>query len=158
MSSFGCVAGALVDEQRQRAGDRDDGEDEVDVHRVAPVEAYCVSTPPSSRPTEAPLPAIAPKMPNALLRSRRSVKVVVSSDSAAGASSAPNAPCTARAATSIPKRLRGAADRGGDREADQAGDERPLAAEQVADPAAEQQQAAERERVGGDDPLAVCRW
>ena len=40
-------------------------------------------------------------------------------------------------------------------EAEQAGDEHPLAAEQVADPAAEQQQAAERQRVGGDDPLAV---
>ena len=32
---------------------------------------------------------------------------------------------------------------------------RPLAAEQVAEPAAEQQQAAERERVRGDDPLAL---
>ena len=44
---------------------------------------------------------------------------------------------------------------GGAGEAEQAGDERPLAAEQVGDPAAEQQQAAERERVGGDHPLAV---
>ena len=51
--------------------------------------------------------------------------------------------------------LRGAAERGCTGEAEQAGDERPLAAEQVGDPAAEQQQAAERERVGGDDPLAV---
>jgi len=31
----------------------------------------------------------------------------------------------------------------------------PLAAEQVAETAAEQQQAAERERIGGDDPLPV---
>ena len=53
-----------------------------------------------------------------------------------------------------PEALRGAAERGCTGEADQAGDERPLAAEQVGDPAAEQQQAAERERVGGDDPLA----
>ena len=45
--------------------------------------------------------------------------------------------------------------RGG--EADQAGDEGPLAPEEVADLPAHQQQAAERERVGGDDPLAVLR-
>jgi hypothetical protein len=51
--------------------------------------------------------------------------------------------------------LRGAAERGRAGEAEQAGDERPLAPEQVGDPAAEQQQAAERERVRRDDPLAV---
>ena len=51
--------------------------------------------------------------------------------------------------------MRRSADRGGEGEADQAGDERPLAAEDVTDLAAEQQQAAERQRVGGDDPLAV---
>ncbi len=64
---------------------------------------YWVSSPPRSRPTEAPLPAMAPKMPNARLRSRVSVNVVVSRDSAAGASSAPKAPWKARAAASIPK-------------------------------------------------------
>ena len=35
-------------------------------------------------------------------------------------------------------------------------DERPLAAEEVGEPAAEQQQAAEGQRVGGDDPLPVA--
>ena len=40
-------------------------------------------------------------------------------------------------------------------EAQQADDEGPLAPEQVPDPAAEQQQRAERQRVGGDHPLAV---
>ena len=60
-----------------------------------------VSTPPSKRPTDAPLPAMAPKMPNALPRSLASTKVVVSSDSAAGASSAPNSPCSTRAPVSI---------------------------------------------------------
>ena len=42
-------------------------------------------------------------MPNAFPRSAGSVNVVVSSDSAAGASSAPKAPCSARAPTSMPK-------------------------------------------------------
>ena len=36
-------------------------------------------------------------------------------------------------------------------------DERPLATEQIAELAAQQQQAAERQRVGGDDPLPVAR-
>ncbi len=42
-------------------------------------------------------------MPKAFARSPGNVNVVVSRLSAAGASSAPNAPCTARAATSMPK-------------------------------------------------------
>ena len=50
--------------------------------------------------------------------------------------------------------LRGAADGGRGGEAEQADDERPLAAEEVAELAAEQQQAAEGQRVGRDDPLA----
>jgi hypothetical protein len=51
--------------------------------------------------------------------------------------------------------LRGTTGGGRAREAEQAGDERPLAAEQIGDPAAEQQQTAEGQRVGGDHPLAV---
>ena len=49
--------------------------------------------------------------------------------------------------------LRCAADGGRGGEAEQAGDERPLAAEEVAELAAQQQQAAEGERVGRHDPL-----
>ncbi len=63
--------------------------------------AYSVSTPPSSRPTADPPPAIAPYTAKALARSVVSVKRTVSSASAAGASSAPKAPCNARAAKSI---------------------------------------------------------
>ena len=59
--------------------------------------------PPSSRPTDAPAVATAAKMPNAFGRSGESANVTVSSDSADGASSAPNAPCSARAATRTPK-------------------------------------------------------
>ena len=65
-------------------------------------DRVCVSTPPSRSPTEVPLAAIALKMPNALGRSGELWKVMVSSDSAEGASSAPNDPCSARAATSTP--------------------------------------------------------
>src|SRR5271165_3580322 len=65
--------------------------------------SVCVSTPPRISPTDAPPPAIAPKMPNALARSGEPANVTGSSDNADGASSAPNAPCSARAPTSIPK-------------------------------------------------------
>src|ERR1700736_3660941 len=62
-----------------------------------------VSTPPSSRPIAPPPPPIAPHTANALPRSSGSVNVVVRSDSAAGANSAANTPCSARAATSTLK-------------------------------------------------------
>ena len=83
------------------------------------------------------------------------MNVVVSSDSAAGASSAPNTPCSARAATSTPKLSAAPPSAEAHGEAGEADDEGALAAEEVAEAAAEQQQAAEGERVGGDDPLAV---
>ena len=66
-------------------------------------DSACVSTPPSSSPTDAPPPAIAPKMPNAFARSGEPANVTVNSDSADGASSAPKIPCSPRAATSMPK-------------------------------------------------------
>ena len=51
-----------------------------------------------------------------------------------------------------------AAEQRGDGEDGDADHEHPAAAEEVAEPAAEQQQAAEGERVGGDDPgqVAAC--
>ena len=114
-----------------------------------------VSTPPSSSPIAAPAPPIAPQIPNAVARSRGSVNVVLTRESAAGAISAANTPCSPRAATSIAEALRRAADyrRGG--ESDRAGDKQPLAAEQIAEPPTGEQQAAERQRVRGHDPLAA---
>ncbi len=61
-----------------------------------------MSAPPRRRPNAPPVPAIAPKTPNAFPRSAGSVNVVVSSESAAGASIAAKTPCSARADTSIP--------------------------------------------------------
>src|SRR5215469_1239312 len=66
-------------------------------------DRYSVRNPPSSSPTAPPAPAMAPKTPNALPRSAGSANVTVSVDSAAGASSAPNAPCKPRPITSIAK-------------------------------------------------------
>jgi hypothetical protein len=82
------------------------------------------------------------------------VNVSASSDSTVGASSAANA--LDRPGRDQDREVwGGAARRGRGREAHQPGEERPLPAERVREPAAEQQQAAERQRVGGDDPLPL---
>jgi len=97
-----------------------------------------------------------PEMPNALPRSFGSLNVVVSSDSAAGASSAPNAPWQARR-DQHGEAGRRSADGGHGGEPDQPGEEGDLAADQVGEATAEQQQGAERQRVGGHHPLPVHR-
>src|SRR3954451_4502432 len=61
---------------------------------------YEVSTPPSRTPAAPPLPDAAPQMPIARLRSRASLKLVISNESPAGAKSAPPRPCTPRNAIS----------------------------------------------------------
>ena len=61
--------------------------------------------PPSSTPTAAPLPPIAPQIPSALFRSEPSSNVVVMIESAAGERIAAPRPCTARAAISMPSEV-----------------------------------------------------
>ena len=117
--------------------------------------AYWVSMPPSSTPAAPPEPATAPHTPSARLRSAPSAKVVVTIDSAAGERIAAPRPCTARAATSQPWALREAAGQRGGGEEDEAGHEHAPAAEQVGQAPAQQQEAAEGERVGVDDPGEV---
>src|ERR1700761_6875033 len=116
-------------------------------------ERYWVRMPPSSRLTAAPEPATAPKTPKALPRSCGSVKVTVRSERAAGARIAPNSPCTPRATTRTAKDGAGPPAAGGVRKPIHPADEGPLAAEDVGDPATQQEQRAEGQRVGGDDPL-----
>ena len=60
-----------------------------------------MSTPPRIRPTPPPPAATEPKTPKARPRSRGSWKVLTRVPRADGARMAPNAPCSARAATSI---------------------------------------------------------
>ena len=59
-----------------------------------------VSTPPRMAPAAAPDPATAPQMPSARLRSGPGAKIVITSESAAGATSAAPRPWPAREATS----------------------------------------------------------
>jgi hypothetical protein len=101
----------------------------------------------------APVPAIAPKMPNALPRSIGSVNVGEQAEGRRGQQRAEQA--LRRAGRD--QHLEGAGcttDGGGDGEPEQAADEGPFAPEQIAEAAAEEEQRAERQRVGGDDPLA----
>ena len=93
--------------------------------------------------------------PNALARSLGSWNVTVISASAAGASSAAKPPCRARAAISGPPVGARPPTQGGDREAEQTDDEGAPTSPVVGDATAEQQQAAEGQGVGGDDPLHV---
>ena len=93
-----------------------------------------------------------PKTPIALARSAGSVKRVMISESATAETTAPPSPCTARAAIEHALRAREPARQRGDREERDADQEEPPVAEEVAQPAAEQQEAAEREHVGVHDP------
>ena len=71
-------------------------------HSTHSQPAYSVRMPPSSTPAAPPEPATAPQTPIALLRSEPSVNITVTSESAAGESSAAPRPWAARAAISTP--------------------------------------------------------
>ena len=83
------------------------------------------------------------------------MNVVVSSDSADGTSSAANAPWQARAVISMVKLTDAPPMAETPANPTRPARERDLAAQQVGQPAAEQQQAAERQGVGSDHPLPV---
>ena len=92
-------------------------------------------------------------MPSALLRSRPSAKVVISSDSAAGASSAPPRPWSARNAMSDPSdQARPHSSELSEKTPSPTRKQAPPT-EEVCKPTAEEQGAAEHDRVGGDHPL-----
>ena len=112
-----------------------------------------VSRPPTSRPTAAPPMLIAAYTPIARLRGGPSGNVVVTSDSAVGATIAPPTPCSARAASDQALRRGKSASQRREREQDDAGDEHPAAAKNVSGPPTEQEQPAERQRIGVDHPL-----
>ena len=76
-------------------------------------------------------------------------------DSAAGETSAPPRPCRRAERDELPGVGREPVEQGGDREEDHAGDEDALAAEDVGRAPAEQQEAAEQQRVAVHDPLQV---
>ena len=111
-----------------------------------------VSTPPASRPIEAPAEPTKPKTPIAFacsprLREHRHDHP----EDHGGAERAADALHEARGDQHLRARCQPAQQRG-EREHGQAGEEDLAAADQVAEPAGEQQQAAERDQVRVDDP------
>ena len=118
-------------------------------------ENTCVRRPPRIRPTAEPPIAIAAHTPSALARSLPSANVVEMIDSAAGEIRAAPRPWTAREAISIPELTDTPARNEADGEDDKANQEEPLAPEEVAGAAAEQQEPAEEEGVGVHDPLEI---
>jgi len=119
--------------------------------------AYFVRMPPKSTPAAAPLPPIAPQMPSALLRSEPSSNVVVMIASVAGDTIAAPTPCTARAAISTPIEPARPQTMRRKRKQRHPDHEHPAATEEISCSPAQQQEPAERDRVGVDDPLAGRR-
>ena len=99
-----------------------------------------------------PPAATKPKTPIALARSAVSVNRLIISESETAETTAPPRPCTARAATRSALRAREPAGDRRDREERDPDQEHPPVAEEVTEPSAEQEEAAEGEQVGVHDP------
>ena len=114
---------------------------------------YSVSTPPSSTPTAPPAPETAPHTASALLRSVALGEGRGEDRECRGrdhrGAEALNRACADQEAAGRCK----AAGQRCDREDAEARHEHPATAEQVGTPAAQQQEPAERQRVGARDPL-----
>ena len=118
-------------------------------------EAYWVSKPPRTRPMAAPPPATAPYTPNARARSFGSVNVTVSKRQGGRGHYGRERALQGPGPEEHRPVLRQPTQSGGGGEAEEADDEHPLAAHEVGYPPADQQQAAERQRVRRQGPLAV---
>ena len=114
-----------------------------------------VSQPPRIRPMAAPMPDMVAYAAIARLRWGPAGNVVVIRASAAGAASAAPTPCRPREPSSSASFWREAAEQRSDREDGQAGHEQQAPSVEVAEAAAEEQQATEGERVAGHDPGQV---
>ena len=147
------AAVALRSRAARRAPTSDHGEADRDVDEQHPAPGRPLGEHAAEIRPRAPPPIdTAVKRPSARIRSRPSGNIVVSRASEDGAASAPPTPCRARAASRKPPAGGEAAEQRGDDEHGDAGEEGAAAAEEVAGPGAEQQQAAEGQRVGVEDP------
>ena len=111
-----------------------------------------VRTPPSSTPMRRRPTATKPKMPIAFARSAGSVNSVIISESETADATAPPSPCTARAPTSSPCVVDRPQHERRQREERDPDQEQPPVTEEVAEPPAEEQEAAEGEQVRVHDP------
>ena len=99
-----------------------------------------------------PPAATNPKTPIAFARSTGSVKRLIISDNDTAETIAPPRPCTARAPTRSCLRGREPTGERGDGEQRDPDQEQPPVPVEIAEPPAEQEEAAEGEQVGVDDP------
>ena len=115
-------------------------------------EAESTIWPPMIGPARIPIPPHAVHVPIAPPRSSLG-KTDTMMASAAGVSSAPETPCSARADDEDPDRRRRRAQRRADAEPGHAGGEHPSLAQAVGQRAGEQDERAQRQQVGVGDPL-----
>ena len=122
------------------------------IRKIARHEATETSQPPASGPIRNEIPVQAVQVPIAAPRSSPS-KVAVIVASAAGVSSAPAIPWSPRPRISVVPFRASAQSSEVTPNAPSAQQEDALAAEEIAERAADEDQRAEREQVGVDDPL-----
>ena len=118
-------------------------------------ERVSTRMPPSRRPTAPPPTAIAAQTPSAFVRSEPSLKVAVTIESAAGETSAAPRPCRPRLTISHVEPVATAQSSEADVKSTRPMRKTFLRPGQVARAPAEEQEAAEHQRVGVDDPLQV---
>ena len=121
------------------------------IQKIHCQESPLTTAPPMTGPSATPRPLTPDQMPSATPRCP-SGNASESSVSVSGNTSAPPAPCTARAAIRVLVGCDGGR-RGGGREDAQSDREHPPATEAVAQRGAGHQQDGERQRVRVDDPL-----
>ena len=114
---------------------------------------YSVSAPPAIRPMAPPAPEMAPYTPNAFARSLRLGEGRGDQGEHGRGEDGGEDALQGTGAEQPAGVLRRAAEGGCGGEAEQPDEERALAADEVSDSAAEQEQAAEREGVSGEGPL-----
>ena len=119
--------------------------------------AYSVSTPPSSTPMAAPEPAIAPRIPRALFRSEPSCEGHRDDREDRRRQRGAGESLQGARRDEHPRRGGEPAEERDEGEERQSGHEHLAPPEQVAHATTEQQESAERQRVGADDPLEVLR-
>ena len=144
----------FVPQEGERAGDDGGGEQDVDVHDPAPVEQLCQYAA-EQQPDRGAAAADRAVDAERLVPLRALGKGGGQEREGGGGKQRARCALERSRAGEHRERLRRSAQRRGECEAGGAADQRPLAAEEVAQFAAEQEHAAEGERVGGDDPLPL---
>ena len=123
--------------------------------KIDPHQKWSSRKPPTTGPSATPRPAVAAQMPIAIVRSRVSVKTLISSESVAGMMNAAPAPMTARATMSPSTPPAYAAQPEATPNTASPREQRAPASEAIPERAGQEQQPREHERVRVDHPLEL---